>query len=187
MKGDDPMGNLKNIARDYEHSRRGAVIRITRKDMCWFRRLISMYMNQTKFNQLLSQDELIMKEMVLYTDKGIEKLIKVLAKRGDVYTIEYSSNRRQKSGRSFVIVKDSFTVEYNARTKGLNFIQSNWNNQSSDLYEQASRNCENAIMLIYFLFVTNSEISDGLPHKLERFGMLGFSPAELVDGKKGTA
>lgn len=146
-----------------------------------------MYMDKSKFDQLLAQDKLIMKEMVLYTDKGIKKLIKVLEKRGDVYTMEYSSNRRQKSGRGFIIVKDSFTVEYNAKAKGLNFIQSNWNNQSSDLYEQASRNCENAILLIYFLFVTNFEIIDGQVHKLERFGMLGYTSAELVDGKKGTA
>lgn len=172
----------KNVARDSERSSRGVIVHISRKNLLWYRRFVSSYQKPDLYDQLLSQDELIMKQMDVKTDRGTTKQFKITRKQGSVYRIELFYERKLNKKRNHPEKHnvDSYTVDYDAKNGGLSFIRSDWNNEQTDIYEQARRHCEDIMTIMYYIYVTGFEIEDGKVYILERFSMFGFEPKDLI-------
>lgn len=131
----------------------GTYVSITHDNLSWYRKLVLSSKDTAKFDELLSQDMLIMKKMEI---EGA--VVEILKKSGDIYTIKYSYE------------KDFYRVKYDARNGHVVKVESSyWIDNKTAVQEHAERICKDTILIMYYLWATGFEYEKCDSYTLERF------------------
>lgn len=143
---------------------KGAEVSITQENLYWYRELVQSSKDTAKFEELLSQEKLVMKKMEI--DGAV---VEILRKSEDIYTIKYSWEN------------DFYRVNYDARNGQVVKVWSSyWNDNQTAVKEHAERICKDAILIMYYLWATGFEYEEGKICTLERFEFFGQMPGEVA-------